>query len=259
MDGGSFVSSSQPALISLTVDLNVFLVLGSELLAGLNDDLKTARSAHGLGGVVGMATSSIPISLDGLRVNGNANPEIFSNLVEDEASHPEVISNLKTLAGTNLEFPLSGHDLSVGSADLHSSVEAGLVMSLNNITSKDTISSNTAVVRTLRGGESTFRPSKGVSLLGEEGVFLLKTKPGIVLLGLFEDANGIVARVGLVGGAIRVEAFSHDEDVVSSAEGILEDGNRLDEDVRVLAGGLSGGGTIKVPDAEVADRLGDSV
>ena len=52
----------------------------------------------------------------------------FSDSAEKIPSHPNLISGRNSDAGTNLEFPLSGHDLCVDSRDLNSSVEASLVV-----------------------------------------------------------------------------------------------------------------------------------
>ena len=72
----------------------------------------------------------------------------------------------------------------------------------------------------------------------------------------------MVTVVGPVGGAVVVIALGEDEDVVATAEGILEDGGGTEVDVGIVAGGLVGGGTVKVPDAEGADvgnLLGDGL
>jgi hypothetical protein len=42
---------------------------------------------------------------------------------QEEPSHPEVVTHLDTLAGSDLELPLSGHDLGVDTRDLDPSVK----------------------------------------------------------------------------------------------------------------------------------------
>lgn len=68
----------------------------------------------------------------------------------------------------------------------------------------------------------------------------------------------MVAVVGPVGGAVVVVGLGEDQDVGSTAEGVLEDGGGPEVDVRVVTGSLVGGGTVKVPDAELAD-VGDGL
>ena len=72
----------------------------------------------------------------------------------------------------------------------------------------------------------------------------------------------MVAEVGPVRGAIVVVALGEDEDVVATAEGVLEYGGGTEVDIRVVARSLVGGGAIEVPDAEgtdVGDLLGDGL
>src|SRR5277367_107019 len=95
-----------------------------------------------------------------------------------------MITHLDSFTGTDLEFPLRGHDFSVDSADLDSRVQACLVVCLDDITGVDFASSDTAVVWALWTRESTCGPSVR-SIEGiEEGVFLFETEPRIVFLVL---------------------------------------------------------------------------
>lgn len=70
-----------------------------------------------------------------------------------------------------------------------------------------------------------------------------------------EKAGGLVAEVELVGASIGIPGLAEDEDVVTLAEGIGEDGTRAEVDVGVIAGGLAGGGAIEVPFGEFVDGL----
>ena len=101
--------------------------------------------------------------------------------------------------------------------------------------------------------ETALWPAIGSAIGVEESVLLLETEPGDRVLGLLHDLGGMVAVVGPVGGAVVVVGLGKDEDVVTSAEGILEDGRGTEVDIGVMAGSLVGGRTIKVPDAELAD------
>ena len=54
-------------------------------------------------------------------------------------------------------------------------------MSLDNVTAIDASDANTAVVWTLRTRVAILRPAIWPAVSGQEGVFLLKTKPDFVL------------------------------------------------------------------------------
>ena len=89
----------------------------------------------------------------------------------------------------------------------------------------------------------------------EEGVLLLNTEPGDLLLGLLHDFGGVVTVVGPVGGAVVVIALGEDEDVVTAAEGVLEDGSGTEVDVGIASGSLVGRRAVEIPDTERADVL----
>ena len=119
---------------------------------------------------------------------------------------------------------------------------------------------STAVVRPLGTRETALGPTIGGAVEVEEGVLLLETEPRGSVLCELHDFCGMVAVVGLVRGAIVVVALCEDEDVVATAEGVLEDGGGTEVDIGVAARGLVGGGTVEVPNAEganVSDLLGD--
>lgn len=255
------VPTGQPELVVLSVDGNVFHMPLGELLNGLFDGLHAALLTHGLGGVVGVAASTVPVAREGLGVEGDLDTPLFGNADEQETGHPEVVTHRDTLAGTDLELPLGGHDFGVDTRNVDTSIQACAVVSLDQITSKDLASSDTTVVGALRTGETTLWPLVWLVIGIKESVLLLETEPGFDLGALVKDLLGMVAVVGLVGGTIVVVGLCEDEDVVSTAEGVPKDGSWTKVDVRVVAGGLVGGGAIKVPNSEVREilhRLGDS-
>lgn len=57
----------------------------------------------------------------------------------------------------------------------------------------------------------------------------------------------------LVGGAVVVVGFGHDENVVAAPEGILEYGCGTKVDIRVMTWSLVGRRAVEVPDTEVAN------
>eukprot|EP00732_Lithocolla_globosa_P005248 Lithocolla_globosa_v1_NODE_5313_length_1262_cov_1066.448219.p1 type:complete len:374 gc:universal NODE_5313_length_1262_cov_1066.448219:1155-34(-) len=249
-NGGSLVETSQTTFISFSVHLNVFQVLGAQSLASGFNNFDTTFGTHFLCGVVGVATSTVPVSGDGLGVQSDNNVEFFGNLVEDEARHPELVTLVNADTGTNLVFPLSQHDFGVGTANLDASKQASFVVGLNNVTSSNIVGTNTTVVRTLRTGETILGPTKRTSIGGKHGVFLLNSGPNLGGLVFLKDGDNLVAVVGNVRSTVMVKAFSQDQNVVSLAERITENGNRLHQNIGIFAFGLFGGRTIKIPDGQ---------
>ena len=71
-------------------------------------------SSHGLGREVGVASRSVPV-WEELWLEGDGESELFSASVEKISGNPHVVTALNTSAWTDLIFPLSWHDLSIGS------------------------------------------------------------------------------------------------------------------------------------------------
>lgn len=136
-------------------------------------------------------------------------------------------------------FPLSGHDLGVGTRDGNTGVQAGLVVGFDNISAEDLASTVATVVGALGSRETIPGPAVGPSVCVKEGVFLLKTEPELFVgVGLHQEC-GIVAEVELVGGAVRHPGLAHDEDVVTEPPGIGVVGDGAEVDIGVVAGGLA--------------------
>lgn len=132
-----FVTTCQAEVVVLSVDSDVLVVLLAQFLDGGVDGLDASGFAHGFRAVVGVAASTVPVALERLGMEGNLDTPLFGDADKEVASHPEVVTHGNTFTGADLEFPLRGHDLSVDSADVDASVEAGAVVSLNEITGKD--------------------------------------------------------------------------------------------------------------------------
>ena len=104
-------------------------------------------------------------------------------------------------------------------------------MRFDDIALDNLAGTNTAVVGTLRGGvawmllvdvhgvnglmerHTVLRPAVGAIVQIEEGVFLLKTEPRLVLGVKLHELGALVTVVVLVRGAISIPAFGEDEDV----------------------------------------------
>lgn len=96
----------------------------------------------------------------------------------------------------------------------------------------------------------------------EEGVLLLEAEPRIVLLCQLHGLGRIMTEVCLIGSAVTIVGGSKNENIVATAERIPVVRDWTKENVRVMAGGLVCGRTIKVPVGElvyvgdlVSDRL----
>lgn len=143
----------------------------------------------------------------------------------------DVGHTVDTLARTDLEFPLGGHDFCVDPGDLDTSVQTSLVVSLDDISTVDLASSYTAVVWSLRSWETLLGPAIRSAVKTKEGVFLLETKPWLLLgIGLHET-GAVMTVVELVGGAIVVPTLAEYENVIAATEGIGVDFDRSEVDV----------------------------
>jgi hypothetical protein len=118
---------------------------------------------------------------------------------------------------------LGGHHLGVGAGDQDASVQASLVVSLDDVTAHDFAGSDTAVVRSLRARETVLWPAKGPTIHTEKGVFLLEAEPELMLLVCIHDHLGFMSEVEAVGLAIRHPALAHDKDVAVQTNGIREE------------------------------------
>lgn len=123
---GGLVFTGKTLVVVLTVNGNVLQVLLLELLDGILDrGHSLAGSSHGLGRVVGVATSTVPVSLERLGVERGLDSPLLSDPEQEESGHPEVVTHLDTLTRADLELPLGGHDLGVDTGDLDTGVETG--------------------------------------------------------------------------------------------------------------------------------------
>lgn len=80
-------------VVVLTVDLHVLLVAGTELLHGSLNGLVSAFFTRGRGGDVGVESSTVPVTWDGLGGEGDLDAEFFGNTVENESRHPELVTD----------------------------------------------------------------------------------------------------------------------------------------------------------------------
>lgn len=136
-DMAGFVATGETEVVVLTVDSDVFIVPLGKFFDGLLDGLNASRLTHGFGGIIGVATSTVPVTLEGLGVERDLDTPLFGDADEEVASHPEVITHGDTLARPDLEFPLRRHHLGVDTADVDAGVEASAIVGFDEITSED--------------------------------------------------------------------------------------------------------------------------
>lgn len=172
--------------------------------------------------------------------------DIAGNLIHEKLT-------LNALARADLELPLGGHNLSVGSGDLDTSEQASLVVSLDDISAVNLASTNTTVVWALGAWETICWPAIGSIGHVEKGVFLLKTEPWLMSLMGFHELGSLVAVVEFVWRSIGVPAFSNDQNIGALAEWVGEDSNGAEVDIGVVAWSLTGRAAVEVPLWEVIE------
>jgi hypothetical protein len=169
---------------------------------------------------------------------------------------------LNPFTRANLVLPLSRHDFCIDSGDEDACKHAGLVVSLDDVAAVDLAGPHTAVVRTLGARETTLGPSVRPAIGVQEGIFLLNSEPELVSGMGLHQLGGFMAEVEFVGSSVRAPGLAQDEDVVSLAERIWEDGDGANVDIGVLPRGLAGRGAVEVPFGKLVhggDRLGESL
>lgn len=112
-------------------------------------------------------------------------------------------------------------------------------MSFDNISAVHLTSTDGAIVWSLRPREATLGPAIGPSIRTEEGVFLLETKPGLVLSICLHQSSGLVTVVIFVGASIRIPSLAQDKNVIATTEWVRKDCDRADIDIRIITWGLT--------------------
>ena len=74
-------------------------------------------------------------------MEGDLDSPLLSDSNEKESSHPEVVSHVDSGTRSDLEFPLTRHNLGVDTGDGDAGVETSSVMRLDHISSVDSSSS----------------------------------------------------------------------------------------------------------------------
>lgn len=151
------------------------------------------------------------------------------------------LQTFDTLARSNLELPLSRHYLSVDAGNLDASIQTRFVVSFDDISAVDFAGTNTTVIWSLRAREAALGPTIRPAIRAKKSVFLLETKPWLVLgIGLHQS-SGFVTVIELVGASIGVPGLTQDQDILTATERIGKDGTRADVNIGVVPRGLTGG------------------
>lgn len=137
----SLMATGQPEVVVLSVYSDVLVMPLRQLLDSGVDGLHASGLTHLLGRVVGVAAGTVPVALEGLGVERDLDAPLLGDADEEVAGHPEVVAHGDTLARTDLELPLRGHDLRVDTADVYAGVETGTVVSLDEVTAENLASS----------------------------------------------------------------------------------------------------------------------
>lgn len=136
-DVASLVATSETEIVVLAVDGNVLVVTLAQLLDGSLDVLHSSGLTHSLGGVVGVASSTVPVTSEGLGVEGDLDCPLFGDTNKEVSGHPKVITHGNTLTRADLELPLGRHNLCVDTRNVDTGVEAGAIVRFDQVTSEN--------------------------------------------------------------------------------------------------------------------------
>mmetsp|Transcript_16483 Transcript_16483/g.29764 ORF Transcript_16483/g.29764 Transcript_16483/m.29764 type:complete len:299 (+) Transcript_16483:255-1151(+) len=233
-------------------------MLSFKVLHRSKNDIKTTILTHSLGREVSVATSTIPVTWNWLRIKRHNDSESFAYTVHDVTRHHELITRVNTDTRTNLIFPLTSHDFSIASRDGNTSIQTSTVVSLYNLTTERVFSTSTAVIWTLWTRVSIVRPAKwSTSISIEESVLLFDTEPWYVFLDLLKELESFTTSIGWDRSRFGIwkSALTQYKNVWTWTEWIWIDSNRMNVDFRVLTWSLTSRRTIKVPYRQIINRL----
>ncbi|KAH3663872.1 hypothetical protein OGAPHI_005275 [Ogataea philodendri] len=248
LSSNGLVLTGQSEVVVVTVQSNVLGVSLGQFLDGGLDGLHTAWNSHRGSRNVGMASSTVPVSLERLWMEGDLDTKLLSDLVEQVSGHPQLVTHLDTFARSNLELPLGRHHLGVDTGNSDTGMQAGSVVGLDNVSGKHLTGTNTTVVWSLWGWETSLWPSvdRAINRV-QQSVFLFQTKPDFFGGVGGHELVALMSVVELVWSSVVVPALSQDNNVVALSEWVWVESDRSEVDIGVVAWGLAGGRTVKVP------------
>ena len=158
-----------------------------------------------------MHTGTIPVALHRLRMKSTATP-YFSQVRSECNEPPDLVTALSSALGEDLEFPLSCHHLGIDSFNVQPRLEAQVQVLIHNLATVRITSAHGGVIRALRARETVLRETeRQIGVCIDQGVFLLQTKPKIVILILNRGAA-----VGLMRRAVSIEHLTHNKPAIAA-------------------------------------------
>lgn len=202
-------------------------VLLGQLLDGGMNGLDTALLPHGLGGVVGVGSCAVPVTLHGLGLKGTGDAEVFSQTVQQPTRKHDVVTHFQRAGRADLELPLPGHDLSVDATDLQPCLDASIQVGFHEGPPIHSLQTHSTVEGALGVREASLGPSVDLAGLVEHGVLLLEPEESLLCQHIrAQNLLELAASVGFVWSAVRVQDLAQDEYVVLAADRVCagEDG-----------------------------------
>jgi hypothetical protein len=265
----SFVTASQSQVVVRTIDSDVGSVSLGEEFHGLEDSVITTILSGGFEREVGVASRTVPVTLDRLGFESDIDVVFFADSGQQISGNPELITTFETFDGANLEFPLTREDFGIKARDLDTSSQTASHMGFSDVSTDSVGRADWTVVLALRMSKTssgeTDRPSVGSTFVLKENVFLFETEPGFLINSFLEDLSGIISEVSLSRGLeVRVVGFAKNQisfflsvGTFVVSERIRAEINGLEDNFRALGGSLTSGRTIVVPDGEVFNLVAD--
>ena len=162
-----------------------------------------------------MRPGAVPVTLDGLGVEADVDPELLGDALEQPSREPELVADLDRAEYADLELPLAHHDFRVRTFDTEAGAHAGQRVRLDDVATGHLRAPDTAVVRALRRGEALLGPSVGSTVL-KERVLLFDTEFRFETRELRGDGGRGGALVGDVRCHIGVQHFAHHQYVIGT-------------------------------------------
>ena len=237
-------NTCETTLVAEPVLGNVLSVLLGQLLNGGMDGLDASLLPHGLGGVVSVGTSTVPVTFHGLGLKSTGDAEVFTQTVQQPTCKHDVVTDLEGSSRANLELPLAGHDLSVDTTDLQTCLDASVHVCLNEGSPVHSLKTHSTVEGALGVRETSLGPSVDLAGLVEHGVLLLESKEGLLRQHIrAQDVLNLAASVGFMGGAVGVQDLAEYQYVVLATDGVRAGEHGVQDAVGELALSLSSADT----------------
>ena len=113
----------------------MLLDLGAEVFTNIDKSLLLTTLSHHAIREVSMHSRSIPVTFNRLWMPLNTDLVFLTNPLQEISSNPELISSVRSTFSENLELPLSFHDFSVDSFNSESSIDTGIEVFFDDLSS----------------------------------------------------------------------------------------------------------------------------